>query len=668
MIIGCLAALGAMAQNMPDERDQGSGARADSTASDLADMDSIESVIKVWTLSNQYSTVIPAHVDSATIGFNNYNPIFRRSISNNYLGYSGASYESNIFFDRTRESNFYFLQNFDAYRLTPEQVRYYNTTTPYASLMYEQGAQGSDSKKEQEFKAFFTHNIDSITNFGFRFNAIKAPGQYLLQQSNHNFLNVFASRNGKRLNSYFNFINSTDNIIENGGIIDSTVNRFRNMTFLGRYPISVREDPAALFVNLANQIENENKSFSIFTSHEYLMGQIPFLEKEIIPDSLLNDTIAAIVPQKAFIPRYSIQYSAEFESHQRRVLESTVDQAFFDTTYINSTSHIDSAFYNRFSHILQVKMLENEQRKFTFGKRAFIENEIVSAKHPLPDGQRKYTYSNVYVGGEIYRSNSSLLNWNATARFAILGRNLGDAIIKGSATMPLIFGKDTTLITAQGWYQDRTADIFQEHWFGNHFKWENSFRKEHEVAIKGAYHYPRFKASAGVNYALLSNFLYNNELAIPDQYNGEFSLLSAWLNKDFHLGRFGWSNKMIWQGLSNDAVLHLPTWSFYSSIYYSHYLFKVMKLQFGAEVYYHTKFKSDSYQPSTTQFYLQNDVVTGGYPLINLFVNAKLARTTAFAELYHANSVIQMGEFFSSPAYPLDQMAFRFGFFWTFYD
>ena len=125
---------------------------------------------------------------------------------------------------------------------------------------------------------------------------------------------------------------------------------------------------------------------------------------------------------------------------------------------------------------------------------------------------------------------------------------------------------------------------------------------------------------------------------------------------------------MVWQGLSTDAVLHLPAWSFYSSFFYSDYLFKVMKLQFGAEVYYHSKFKSDSYQPSTTQFYLQNDIVTGGYPQINLFVNAKLARTSAFAELYHANSVIKMGEFFSSPGYPLDQIAFRFGFFWTFYD
>ena len=93
-----------------------------------------------------------------------------------------------------------------------------------------------------------------------------------------------------------------------------------------------------------------------------------------------------------------------------------------------------------------------------------------------------------------------------------------------------------------------------------------------------------------------------------------------------------------------------------------------MKLQLGVEIYYNSKFYANSYEPSTTQFYLQNDQLIGGYPQINLYVNAKLKRTSAFAQLYHANSMFNMGEFFSSPGYPVDQMAFRFGFFWTFYD
>jgi len=451
------------------------------------------------------------------------------------------------------------------------------------------------------------------------------------------------------------------------------MNRFGNIEWLGRYLIPVRKDPYQLGVNLGNVIENTSKSFSFFTSHEYLMGQIPFFVPKVtadslFPDSILADSIINVRAPNEFIPKYSVQYSAEFENHSRNIFERSVDQLFFDTTFIKTSNHTDSAFFSRFSHILQVKAFEDENRKFTFGKRVFIENEMVTAKHPLSDGQRKYNYSNVYLGGEISRTTSTFLNWYALARFALIGRNIGDAIVKGNIDKPFVFNADTTHLTVEGWYQDQSADIFQEHWVSNHFKWENKFKKQHEVVVRGTFSYPRFHAQAGLNYALVSNYLYNNEFAVPDQYNGEFSIISGWLNKDFHLGRFGWSNKMVWQELSNDAVLHLPVFSVYSSIYYSHYLFKVMKLQFGAEVFYHTRFKSNSYQPATTQFYLQNDQITGGYPMVNLFVNAKLKRTSAFAELYHANSMFRMGEFFSSPHYPLDQMAFRFGFYWTFYD
>ncbi|MFA9389500.1 MAG: putative porin [Prolixibacteraceae bacterium] len=696
-IIWCLLAELAFGQNMPLTRNQGENIATDTSADSIAKTEEpVESIIHVWTLDNQFGTKNVVAVDSSTLGFNNFNPIFQRSISNSYLGYLGSSYTSNIYFDQSSESNFYFLRNFDAYRQTQNKVRYYNSTTPYASLMYLQGGQGS-TKTEQLFKAFFTSNIDSITNFGFQFNAIRAPGQYLMQEARHKFLNFFVSRNGTRLNSYFNFINGSDEITESGGISDSSLDQFTYSRIVyTNLSIPSRVDPTELGAKLTNEISNTSKSFSIFTSHEYLMGQIPFLlPKKIadstfvvttVIDSVSVDSIVTVSADVQFTPKYSIQYSAEFENHQRRLLESTVDNNFFTNTYINTKSHTDSVFFSRFSHILQIKAFENDNRKYTFGTRAFIENEIVTAQHPLPDGMRKYNYSNVNVGGELYRRNSSFLNWSAIAQFTLLGRNIGDAIVKGKALKPLVFGADTTSLLVEAWYQDQSADIFQEHWYSNHYKWENQFKKQHEVVLKGQYSYPRFSANAGVNYALLSNFIYNNEAALPAQYESAFSILSAWVNKDITVGRLGWSNKIVWQELSNDAVLRLPVWNFYSSIYYSHYLFKVMKIQMGVEVYFNSKFLANQYNPATSSFYLQekdtqlqmdpstykysryeNNLI-GGYPLINLYVNAKLKRTSAFAELYHANSMFPMGDFYSSQGYPLDQMAFRFGFFWTFYD
>lgn len=651
---------------------------SDTTSSkNSAEVQQVASRISAWTLSDQFSRENPVMVDTATLGFHNYNPIYRQSISNTHLGYVGSPYVSNIYFDRTYDNHFYFLRYSDAFTRTPGKVEYFNTTTPFASLYYVQGKQ-APQKTHQVFKAFYTQNIDSVTNFGFRFNAFRTPGQYQMQESRHKFLNVFASRNASRLESYFSFVNGSSIITENGGIIDSTVNRFVNNYIdlrSRRITIPVRREAYEMPVQLRNQIETSNKTVSIFTSHEYKIGRLPdFFKKAIsLPDSLgidslLTDSILVLPPVEDFAPRFSIHYTAEFENQKRSVFERSVDQQFFDTTFMKTSSHTDSVFFRRFAHTLQLNNFEDETRKFTFSKRAFIENEIVHVKHPLPSGQRSYHYANVFAGGELARNTSDFLNWRVTARFAILGRNLGDAIIRGGIQKELIIFSDTTRLEAEAWYRDQSADIFQEHYYGNHFKWENSFKKQHDVVIRGSYSWPAIHATAGVNYALFSNFLYHNALAVPDQYSGEFSLLSAWLNKNFELGRFTWSNKVVWQGLSDDAVLSLPVWSIYTGAYYAHYLFKVMQIQIGAEMYYHSRFYADKYEPSTSSFYLQRKLKTGAYPLINLYANAKLKRTTAFAQLYHANSVVKMGEFFSAVNYPFDQMVFRFGFSWTFYD
>lgn len=603
----------------------------------VASIKPVKSVIKSWTLEKQNSALNYISVDTATMNFHNYTPIFQKNISNTYLGYFGAPYVSNIFFDRINYSDYYFLASFDAYRRTQREVTYYNTTTPFSLLKYEQGVE------EQMFTALFTQNIDSTTNIGFRYNTLKNKGQYKFQEANHKNLNFFISRNTKRYNGYASFISATNKVVENGGISDTLIDVSRN--------------PNELLVNLSGNIQPTIKTFSFFTSHEYLLGRIPSIFKKDTP----SDSV--------FSPRYGIQYSLEINDYKRSFIESFASGDFFDTTfYSNNAKLADTSSLRRFTQIFQIKAFENKERKFTFGKRIFLENEIVRAIHSIPFGERKYNYSNLFLGGEISNNTSSFIQWNAMARFAVLGRNFGDAIVKGAIDKPVKLFRDTLLISLEGWYQDISPDVFQEHWSDNHFKWENNFNKQHEVVFKAALHWDKISLNTGANYAILSNYLYNGRDALPNQFSDGFSIFSFWLNKDFNIGPFGWNNKMILQEVSNDAVLHVPSFNYYTSIYFKGVLFKVMKYQIGAEMYYNSKFYSDKYEPSTSRFYLQDQILTGGYPQLNAFINAKLKRTSAFVQLMHFNSSFSNGKYFSSPFYPINQMAFRFGFLWSFYD
>lgn len=598
----------------------------------------VKSLIRSWTLEKQSSAIRLNVIDTATINFHNYTPLFQKSISNTYLGYFGAPGISNLFFDRINNSDYYFLSSFKAYGLTQKDVTYFNTTTPFATLKYVQG--GDD---EQLFTAFFTQNLDSLTNLGFRYNILKNTGQYKYQKASHKDLNFFISRNSKRYNGYASIITATNSVVENGGIRDSIIN--------------VSQDPFSLLVKMGEGIGSTIKTFSFFTSHEYLLGRIPvFIKDDTSADSI-------------FIPRYGIQYSLEFNNYKRSFNETTVDASFFDSVFFDKKANrADSSAFRRFTQIIQIKAFENKNKKFTFGKRIFLENEIVRAIHPVPYGERKYNYSNLFLGGEISNSTNNFLKWSALARFAVLGRNFGDAIVKGSIDKPVRLFSDTLMVSLEGWYQDISPDIFQEHWSDNHFKWENNFNKQHEVVFKADINWEKFQLNAGANYAMLSNYLYNGKDALPAQFNGSFSVFNFWLNKEFRLGLLGWNNKLVLQEVSNDYALHLPLLNYYTSIYFTGALFKVLKFQIGAEMYYHSEFYADKYEPSTSRFYLQNEILTGGYPQLNAFINAKLKRTSAFAQLMHFNSGFSNGKYFSSPFYPINQMAFRFGFLWSFYD
>lgn len=636
-----VVSIGAKAQgirpnNLTMDEDTSKAAQFDKIA-----QSKVVSDIHAWNLVDNFSRKKTILLDTSTIGFHNYNPIFKNSISNNYLGFVGSPYENMQFFDRKKNSKFYFLQELNTYHTSTSDITYFNTTTPYAYLKYNEGSQGT-KRAMQIFDAFFTQNIDSITNIGFQFDVIKNASSYALQGANHKNLSIFFSRNGTRYNAYFNFINKNNDLLNNGGITTPTINRKTGAYQLPTY--------------FGQSLEANTKSISIFTSHEYLMGKLPFWTEK-------NDSVNIV-----FKPRYAAQYTAELNNYKRFLVEKSVPSNYFDTTYIKNSNHTDSTYFAVFNHAIQLKAFEDETRKFTFGKRVYLENELVKAVHPLAYGQRIYTYSNVMIGGEIYQENSRFWTWRAQANFTLLGRNIGDAIVKGMIEKPLVIKNDTSYLNIEGWYSDRSANIFEEHWQSNHFKWENKFKKQHEVVLRSSYNYPRFKLQAGFDYALYSNYLYNNELALPDQYKGEFSVLGAWLNKDFKFWHFGWSNKVIWQAVSNTTALRLPTLSAYSSIYFTHYLFKVMKINLGAEVFYHSAYFAHSYEPSTTRFYVQNELLTGNYPYVNLYFNAKLKRTSAFAKLEHANSQFKFGEFFGTPHYPMEQMAFRFGFLWTFYD
>ncbi len=75
-----------------------------------------------------------------------------------------------------------------------------------------------------------------------------------------------------------------------------------------------------------------------------------------------------------------------------------------------------------------------------------------------------------------------------------------------------------------------------------------------------------------------------------------------------------------------------------------------------------------SYDPVLAEFYVQNEQELGGFPLIDIFFNAKIKQTRIFFTWEHFNQLFtSQNEYFSAPGYPFRDAVIRFGLVWDFF-
>ncbi|MGB2339312.1 MAG: putative porin, partial [Flavobacteriaceae bacterium] len=72
--------------------------------------------------------------------------------------------------------------------------------------------------------------------------------------------------------------------------------------------------------------------------------------------------------------------------------------------------------------------------------------------------------------------------------------------------------------------------------------------------------------------------------------------------------------------------------------------------------------------PLISAFHIQTDKKIGNFPLIDLFLNARIQRTRIYLKAEHFNSKLTGNNFYSSPSYPYRDFIIRFGLVWNFFN
>ncbi len=213
------------------------------------------------TLGNRNET--PA--DTASLNFQSTNLVGGMYGHYNYLGNLGAPRLSRIFFERNADEPTMFLAPYSSFFVRPQDQYFTNSNIPYTNITYYKA--GNKENGEEQFKTYFSVNVNKDFAFGFNVDYQYGRGYYQNQSTSHLNAGLFASYIGEKYEMHAIYNNFRMKMNENGGIADDQYITAPENMAEGKKEYESSTIP----VNL-EEASNRNSSFYIYLTHRYHLG------------------------------------------------------------------------------------------------------------------------------------------------------------------------------------------------------------------------------------------------------------------------------------------------------------------------------------------------------------------------------------------------------------
>lgn len=630
--------------------------------------------VKAWTIDDTYGNIRPTAVDTMMHQFQN--KALPEGVNGHYnnLTNVGSPRINRIFMERQDGDDFMFANPFDFFHKKADEFLFYNTKSPYVNLTY--NVCGSKTTGFDDITAIYTQNAGKRINIGGKFNYLYGSGYYdNLAVANMKGAGWF-SYLGDHYNIHLQYTHDYIKRGENGGIQDETY--ITNPESFSR-SFTSNDIPTWMSNTWMRQELN-----MLHLSHRYNIG----IYKEEGEDSASM--------KEVFIPVTSIFHTLHLQSSKRRYTSYKDPTSYYQDQFLpgDSTNDVTSSIYLK--NIMGLSLREGFNKWAAAGVNAYI--GIENKTYELPDSPlvgnipRTTTYkeNNVSIGGQIIRTQGTLIHFDINGELTLTGENSGDFYVKGKGELNIPFKflskeADTMHIEANAYIKNLTPNFYHRHFHARNIWWDNNLDKENRTRIEGIFSLPHTKTKVTVGVENIKNMVYlqnygnkNTSTSVIAYKQGvkvlqsgdNIQVLSVNLRQDFAWKILHFDNDITFQTTSDDAVLPLPTLSTYHNLYIKGQLVKgVLTAELGGDLKYFTKYYAPDYAPAVSQFINQNPDNRrefGGYPLISVYAAFDLKQLRAYIQYYHVNQ--SSGNYFWAAGYPMDPATLRFGLSWNFYD
>ena len=532
--------------------------------------------------------------------------------------------------------------------LKQNQIKYYAVATPLTELYFK-----TTIKQGQSLDAFITLNTSERFNFSAAYKGLRSIGRYVNQLSSSGNFRFTMSYNTKNLKYFLKSHFTSQDILngENGGIINTADFESGDKKFKDKARLQVYlTDATSLlkgnryFINQSYNFSNNKPENKYSLEHEFSFENKSFLYTQKTINTTLTNTNGSSTVFSRFGDCYV--FGNVYDKTNNQQLYNKIALDFRSNKYGHFKVFVDDFNYNYFYNSVLV----------------INDKEIPSVlKGRINNIGGQYFYNKGKWNGVFKYANSiskqSLSNLDAQLDYNFNNENQVSFQIQNINKLP-----------------NYIYNLYQSSF--TNYNWSNDFNNE---KINNLYVKAKTKfLNAEVQVSSLKDKLYFSEntstanqlLVTPKQYGKSIQYLSAKFEKEFKYRKFALDNTVLFQTTQqDDAILNVPKFVVRNTIYFSDDIFKkAMFIQTGMTLNYFSSYYANNYNPVIGEFYIQNTKKIGDFPMLDLFINARVRQTRIYLKAEHFNSVFSGNKYYSAPNYPYRDYLIRFGLVWNFFQ
>lgn len=606
-------------------------------------------------LNNRDSTYA---VDTLLDNLHSYN--FVNRFGNRYadLGNLGTALRPVFYVPPAQIGTYLGINAFAPYAFEAEQVKYYDTKSPYTNVRYVQGG-----LFQQLFEAGHSRNINPRWNVGFDYRRIVAPKQFAYQppaRREERMIDHHAVVAYTRWMSedslyhallHFSHLNHTQN--EVGGLLDSLSANRRQEDLLDDFAEtgSSQLAPSQGGQQLVRSIDFRNR-WHLYHQYKFANG---FQVYHVFDRQAHRYSYTDLQPL----------YEPFRRQRGRFFYPDVFPNRVGDYYYFSDTATRDQIRYVAYENRFGVKGKFRGWDYRLYARRRDFRVDYTGQY----DSLLNTPYQPVRVRrGETYLGAWGQLRLTKDIRLQAEGEYLlfRDYKLHGTLESPWFKAGYLSML--------HSPTLVQQRMWGNHFRWDENFAAVSVNQLYGQLNL-RYKAlhfEPKLTLTNLANYIYFDtfENGIRPAQSGPFQIINAGATLAWHGRVFHAVNEVVFTQTTNNVnVIRIPQWFANARWYLEGFLFrKALYMQIGVEGHYRSDYYADAYMPAIGQFHLQNEFLVRAYPVVDVFANARVGRVRIFAKMSHVNDGLLGNGYFVTPYYPGQRRVFGFGVSWPLFD